>query len=75
MQTLSLIILWALSLVVSFYIGFLHKGRKNTPKKYQKPPEPTKEQILAAKRAQIEHENFISYAGDEMRDPERFLTE
>lgn len=75
MQTLILIILWAISLVISYHSGFLRSRRENTPKKHPKPPEPTKEQILVAKKAQLEHENFIGYTGDEMQDPDRILFE
>ena len=75
MQTLILIILWAISLAISFCVGFSYSRRENTPKKHPKPPEPTKEQILAAKRSQLEHENFINYSGNEMKDPDRIHIE
>ena len=75
MQTLILIILWAISLAISFCVGFLYSRRENTSQKHPKPPEPTKEQILAAKRSQLEHENFINYNGNEMKDPDRIHIE
>ena len=75
MQTLILIILWAISLAISYYKGFERSRRENIPKKHPKPPEPTREQIIAAKKSQLEHENFINYSGNEMKDPDRMLFE
>lgn len=67
-ETLILVILWALSCILSCIVGvFISKGLEYKPRARER-PEITELQQRMAERARAEWHNMLTYDGDEQAD-------
>lgn len=57
---LILVIVWALSVVAAFLVGFHSKGKEKTP---PTPKEPTQAEKKEIEKIRKEYENFMAYDG------------
>ena len=61
MEIVLIIMLWEMSLILAFMLGRRARLKKKVPAR----PEPSKQELMEAKKAQRELENFMSYNGTE----------
>lgn len=61
MEIVLIVMLWEMSLILAFMLG----RRSRSKKKVAARPEPSEKELMEAKKAQRELENFMSYNGTE----------